>query len=189
MSRISGICAGYPSSAHKQAKNSCRATNSTVPTLLENDRRHAESLILDPQNIQIAAAFMRAPGNKLALVWSDTWQAFVLPMTKLNAGPPAETAEQAAIRAAAGGSGAPCRVVPGSAAKAMRALQLSNRDGEIKDYHFTIVPVEIHPDFVATSTGPRLILVDTGKLQHGEYQPISPSIRPILESCFEWGWF
>ena len=145
--------------------------------------------MFDPQNVQIAVALVKLDQNRLAIAWNEIWDAFVLPMTKIDAGPPAETAEQAAVRAAAEVFQLPCRVVPGKAGQAMRKLQLSSRDGELKDYHFTVVPVEIHPDFSSTSLAYRPVFFAAAtKLLNGEYQPLSPSVNPILEACVEWGW-
>ena len=145
--------------------------------------------MFDPQNVQIAVALVKLDQQRLALTWNDNWQAFVLPMTKLDAGPPAETAEQGAVRAAAEVFQLPVRVVSGKAGKAMRKLQLGQRDGELKDYHFTVVPVEIHPDFRNATIAHRpVVIADLKKLHDGEYQPISPSVKPILDACVEWGW-
>lgn len=144
--------------------------------------------MFDPQNLQIAVALVKFDQGKVAISWNDKWQAFVLPMTKLDAGPPAESAEQAAVRAAAEVLQLPVRVVPGQAGKEMRKLQLSSRDGELKDYHFTIVPVEIHPDFQSAVTHRPVLMPTVEKLQSGAYQPVSPSVKPILDACVEWGW-
>lgn len=145
--------------------------------------------MFDPQTVQIAVALVKLNKDQVAIAWNDNWGAFVVPMTKLDETPPAETPEKAAVRAAAEVIGVPCRVVPGQAGKAMRKLQLSNRDGEIKDYHFTVVPVEVHPDFQSASIAHRPVLfASADKLQSGEYQPVSPSVKPVLDACLEWGW-
>ncbi len=144
--------------------------------------------MFDPQTMQIAVALVKVNGDKIAITWNENWQAFVLPMTKLDAGPPAETAEQAAIRAAADVFRLPCRVVPGRASQSMRKLQLSSRDGELKDYHFTVVPVEVHPDFQLPLEHRPVLFPTAEKLLAGTYQPLSPSVKPILDACAEWGW-
>lgn len=145
--------------------------------------------MFDPQNVQIAVALVKLNKGQVAVSWNDNWGAFVLPMTKLDATPPAESAEQGAVRAAAEVLGLPCRVVTGQTGKAMRKLQLGQRDGELKDYHFTVVPVEVHPDFQNAPVAHRpMLFASTDKLQSGEYQPVSPSVKPILDACLEWGW-
>ena len=105
-------------------------------------------------------------------------------MTKISSGPLAESAEQAAIRAMAEVLQLPTQVVAGKAGKQMRTLQLSDRDGELKDYHFTVVPVQIHPDFATASIADRpVIFASADKLQAEDYQPMSPSVKPIVN---EW---
>ena len=142
-------------------------------------------MTFDPKNVQIAVALLKLGKDKVALTWNDNWGAFALPMTKIDTGKPAETAEHAALRAAAEVLQLPVRVAAGQAAKAMRALQLSDRDGEIKDYHFHVVPVEIHPDFAAVSINHRPVIFATvDHLQTGDIQPISPSVKPIIDECF-----
>jgi hypothetical protein len=146
--------------------------------------------MFEPENVHIAVALVKMSDSKLAIAWNGSWDAFVLPMTKLSAGPPAEKAEQAAVRAAAEVFQLPCRVVPGKAGKEMRMLQLSASNSELKNYCFTVVPVEIHPDFKYAPLGGRpVVFADFAKLQSGEYQPVSPSVKPILDECVEWGWF
>jgi hypothetical protein len=143
----------------------------------------------EPKSVPIAVALVIMEQGKVAIAWNKKWEAFVLPMTKPDAGPPRETAEQAAVRAAAEVFQLPCRTISGKSGKAMRNLQLSNRDGEIKDYHFTIVPVEVHPDFQSvTVNGCSALFTSTEKLHAGEYQPQSPSVKLILDACLEWGW-
>lgn len=145
--------------------------------------------MFDPETIQIAVALVKLAPDKVAVSWNGKWDAFVLPLTKLDTTPPAESAEQAADRAAAEVFQLPCRVVPGKAGQAMRKLQLGQRDGQLKDYHFTVVPVEVHPDFRSVSLSNRdLLFVAADKLLSGEYQPVSPTVQPILEACLEWGW-
>jgi hypothetical protein len=144
--------------------------------------------MLDLQTVQIAVALVKSNKDQVAISWNGNWGAFVLPMTKLDITPPAESAEQAAVRAAAEVFGLPCRVVPGQSGKAMRKLQLGQRDGELKDYHFTVVPVEVHPDFQSAITNRPVLMPAVEKLQTGDYQPMSPSVKPILDACVEWGW-
>lgn len=142
-------------------------------------------MTFDPKNVQIAVALLKLGNDNVALTWNDKWGAFVLPMTKIDNGKPAETAEHAALRAAAEVLQLPVRVIAGQAAKAMRTLQLSDRDGEIKDYHFHVVPVEIHPDFAAISITHRPVIFATvDQLQSEAIQPISPSVKPIIDECF-----
>ena len=145
--------------------------------------------MFDPQNVQIAVALVRRPDGAIALSWNANWDVFVMPVSKIDPGPPAESAEQAAIRAAAEAFQVPCRVVPGKSARAMRTLQLGQRDGQIKDYNFTVVPIEVHPDFQADRAwNDRCIFVDVAKALAGDYQPLSPSVKPIVEACLEWEW-
>ena len=145
--------------------------------------------MFDPQTVQIAVALVKLDRDMVVVSWNGKWDAFVLPLTKLDTTPPAESAEQSADRAAAEVFQLPCRVVPGKAGQAMRKLQLGQRDGQLKDYHFTVVPVEVHPDFRSVSLSNRdLLFVAADKLLSGEYQPVSPTVQPILEACLEWGW-
>lgn len=144
--------------------------------------------MFDPHTVQIAVALVKLNKDQVAVSWNGNWGAFVLPMTKLDTTPPAEFPEQAAVRAAAEVIGLPCRVVPGQSGKAMRKLQLGQRDGELKDYHFTVVPVEVHPDFQSAITHRPVLMPSVERLLAGDYQPVSPSVKPILDSCLEWGW-
>lgn len=142
----------------------------------------------DPKNVQIAVALM-VTDDGMAVAWNENWDAFVLPMTKIGDGLPAETAEQAAVRAMAEVLQLPVQVVPGQTAKQMRTLQMSDRDGELKDYRFTVVPTQIHPDFATASIVDRqVIFASADKLQAGEYQPMSPSVKPIIDECVAWSW-
>lgn len=142
-------------------------------------------MTFDPKNLNIAVALIKMDRDKVALTWNDKWGAFVFPMTKIEAGPPAESPEQAALRAAAEVLHLPVQVVKQQAPKAMRTLQLSNSDGEIKDYHFHVVPVEVHPNFAAASVSHRPVIFATvDQLQTGAIQPISPSVKPIIDEYF-----
>jgi hypothetical protein len=139
-------------------------------------------MTFDPKNLNIAVALIKMGRDKVALTWNDKWGAFVFPMTKIAAGPAAESAEDAALRAAAEVLQLPVRVVAGQTSRKMRTLQLSDSDGQIKDYHFTVVHIEVHPDFAAASISDRpVIFAPIDQLQAGEYQPISPSVKPILD--------
>ncbi len=84
-------------------------------------------MTFDPQNLNIAAALIWLGHEKVALTWNKKWVAFVFPMTKIDAGPRAESSQQAALQAAAEVLHLPVRVVAGQAAKAMRTLQLCDR--------------------------------------------------------------
>ena len=137
----------------------------------------------EPKIIRIAVALMMTD-HGVAITWSENWDAFVLPMTKIATGARAENPEQAAVRALAEVLRVPCQIEPGQTSHEMRQLQLSDRDGEIKDYQFVIVPVRIHPDFANTTIRPHSVIFATGdKLQAGEYQPMSPSTKLIIDEC------
>ena len=144
--------------------------------------------MFDPLTVQIAVAFVKPNKDQVAVSWNGNWGTFVFPMTKVDTTPPAESVENAAVRAAAEVIGLPCRVVPGQSGKAMRKLQLGQRDGELKDYYFTVVPVEVHPDFQSAITQRPVLMPSVERLLTGEYQPMSPSVKPILDACLEWGW-
>ena len=144
--------------------------------------------MLDPAQPSIAVAYVVDPQGRLLLTWNDKWGAFTLPMTKLQSDQPAETPEQAGVRAASEVLGVPTRVVPGKAAKFARGLQKSPRDGDIKDYQYNVVPVEVHPDFASHISSKHLVWTAIDKLQTGEYQPISKSVEALLRECIEWGW-
>jgi ADP-ribose pyrophosphatase YjhB (NUDIX family) len=143
----------------------------------------------DPETLRIAVALVMSESRRILLAWNHHWQGFALPMTKIDAGPPAETPELAAARAAAETLQLPARVVPGRSGQAMRMLQLSGRDGEIKNYVYTVVPIEVHPDFHAAPRDHRpTIWAPVAKLAAGEYQPLTSSVQPVLDACREWGW-
>jgi hypothetical protein len=144
--------------------------------------------MFDPAQPSIAVAYVVDSQGRLLLTWNDNWGAFTLPMTKLQSDQPAETPEQAGVRAAAEVLGVPTRVVPGKASKFARGLQKSPRDGDIKDYQYNVVPVEAHPDFASHISSKHLVWAAIDKLQTGEYQPISKSLEALLRECIEWGW-
>jgi|GEM_PF-2797068 len=144
--------------------------------------------MFDPAQPSIAVAYVVDSQGRLLLTWNDKWGAFTLPMTKLHADQPAETPEQAGVRAAAEVLGVPTRVVPGKEAKFARGLQKSPRDGDIKDYQYNVVPVEAHPDFASHISSQPLVWAAIDKLQTGEYQPVSKSVESLLRECVEWGW-
>ena len=144
--------------------------------------------MFDPAQPSIAVAYVVDPQGRLLLTWNEKWGAFTLPMTKLQSDQPAETPEQAGVRAASEVLGVPTRVVPGKASKFARGLQKSPRDGDIKDYQYNVVPVEVHPDFASHISSKHLVWAAIDKLQTGEYQPISKSVEALLRECIEWGW-
>ena len=142
----------------------------------------------DPKSVSIAVALLMIPGKGLVLTWNDKWEAFVLPMTKIKSGPPVESGNTAAIRAAAEAVRLPIQCKPEQASKEMRTLQLSLRNDEVKDYRFTVVPVDIHPDFTLEVAPSSTICCSVEKLMEEAYQPVSPSVLPILKACLEWNW-
>ena len=144
--------------------------------------------MFDPAQPSIAVAYVVDSQGRLLLAWNANWGAFKLPMTKLHTEMPAETPEQAAVRAVAEVLGVPTRVVSGKAAHFARGLQKSPRDGDIKDYQYHVVPVEPHPDFVSVNDSHTVVWAAIDKLQAGEYQPMSQSVESILRECVEWGW-
>lgn len=144
--------------------------------------------MFDPAQPSIAVAYIVDSQGRLLLAWNEKWGAFTLPMTKVLSEQPAETPEQAAIRAAAEVLGVPTQVVPGKATKFARGLQKSPRDGDIKDYQYNVVQVEAHPDFVSQVSSKPLVWAAINKLQTGEYQPVSRSVESLLRECVEWGW-
>jgi len=144
--------------------------------------------MFDPAQPSIAVAFVVDSQGRLLLAWNNKWGAFTLPMTKLQSDQPAETPEQAGVRAAAEVLGVPTRVVPGKVAQFARSLQRSPRDGDIKDYQYNVVPVEPHPDFASHISSQPFVWAAINKLQAGEYQPISKSVDALLRECVEWGW-
>ena len=140
----------------------------------------------EPQVVRIAVALMRTDDGAV-ITWNSNWESFVLPMTKIG-GARGETAEQAAVRALAEVVRVPCQVEPGKSSHEMRQLQLSDRDGEIKDYQFVVVPVRFHPNFANVSIINRpMVLAPVEKLQSEEYQPMSSSVKPIIDECVELG--
>lgn len=143
----------------------------------------------DPERLRIAVALVMSDAQRLLLFWNEKWQGFALPMTKPHSGPPGESPEQAAVRAAAEALCLPARVIPGRGSHTTRTLQLSARDGQIKDYVYTIVPVEVHPDYHGSlRDSQRVVWMPVDKLTAGEYQPLTTSVKPILDECREWGW-
>lgn len=144
--------------------------------------------MFDPAQPSIAVAYVVDSQGRLLLTWNEKWGAFTLPMTKVHSDQPAETPEQAAIRAAAEVLGVPTRVVKDKETKFARGLQKSPRDGDIKDYQYNVVPVEADPDFASHISSQPLVWAAIDKLQAGEYQPVSTSVESLLRECFEWGW-
>lgn len=144
--------------------------------------------MFQPTQPSIAVAYVVDSQNRLLIAWNANWGGFSLPMTKLHLEQPAETPEQAAVRAASEVLGVPTRVVPNRAAQFARGLLRSPRDGDIKDYQYHVVPVEPHPDFASLIASQPLVWAEIDKLQTGEYQPLSKSIEALLQECVEWGW-
>ncbi len=144
--------------------------------------------LFNPTQPSIAVAFAVDTNKRLLLTWNTNWGCFTLPMTKLQLEQPAETPEQAAVRAAAEVLGVPTRVVPGQAAQFARGLLRSPRDGDIKDYQYHVVPIEAHPDFASHIAAQPRVWAKIDKLQTGEYQPLSKSIAALLDDCIQWGW-
>ena len=138
----------------------------------------------EPDRVEIALAFIEIEPRRVVLAWSENWESFVFPMTKLGS----DTPERAAVRAAAEVFQLPCRAVAGKREQVKRSLQLSGSDGKLKDYHFTIVSVEVHPDFHRVALDrPSILVADYDKLLAGEYQPLSPTVKTMLESTIQWG--
>jgi hypothetical protein len=146
------------------------------------------STMCDPAQTPLAAAVIFDSRGRLLLVWNDNWGAFALSMTKLHCEQPEETHEQSGVRTVAEVLGLPTRVVPDKAAKFARGLQESPRDGDIKDYQYKLVPIEVHPDFASHIRSQPFVWALINKLQTGEYQPISKSVEALLRECVEWGW-
>lgn len=144
--------------------------------------------MFDPAQPSIAVAYIVDSQGRLLLTWNEKWGAFTLPMTKVHSDQPAESPEQAAIRAAAEVLAVPTRVVVDKETKFARGLQKSPRDGDIKDYQYNVVPVEAHPDFASQVSSKPLLWATIAKLQNGDYQPVSKSVEAILQECAQWGW-
>ena len=144
--------------------------------------------MFNPAQPSIAVALVLDSERRLLLAWNSHWGSFTLPMTKLHLEQPAETPEQAGLRAAAEILGVPVRVVTGRQAKFARGLLLSLRDGEIKDYQYHVVAVEAHPDFAQQVSQQPLVWANVAALRNGDYQPISKSVESLLQECAEWGW-
>lgn len=138
----------------------------------------------EPDCVEIAVAFIEIEPRRVVLAWSENWESFVFPMTKLGS----DTPERAAVRAAAEVFQLPCRAAAGEREQVKRSLQLSGSDGKLKDYHFSIVSVEVHPDFQRVALNrPSVVVADYDKLRAGEYQPLSPTVKMMLESTIQWG--
>jgi len=143
----------------------------------------------DPVTVAIAAALVLADEERVLLTWNDKWQAFTLPMTRLAAIPPGGTPERAGLRAASEVLQLPTRLIPDRSGKATRMLQLSWRDKIIKNYVFNVFPIEVHPDFQSLQLrNGSAIWMPVEQLRSGEYQPMSPTVVPVLNECREWGW-
>jgi len=140
--------------------------------------------------VRVAVALVMPEPGKVLLAWNQPWQAFTLPMTKISLVPPAEESPtDAAIRAAAEALRVPIRVVAGKSLQTTRELRLSDRDGVIRDYLYSVVPVEPHPDFgPAARACPGTFLVSLAQVDANEYQPLSPSVKCVMNECRAWGW-
>lgn len=145
-------------------------------------------MMFNPAQPSIAVALVLNSKGQLLLAWNLAWGSFTLPMTKLHLEQPAETPEQAGLRAAAEALGVPVRLVAGRQAKFARGLLRSPRDGEIKDYQYHVVAVEPHPDFAHQVSHEPLVWAEVATLRNGDYQPISKSVETLLQECAEWGW-
>ena len=141
--------------------------------------------MFDPAKPSIAVACVLDSSGRLLLAWNQKWGAFTVPMTKIDLATPAETPQEAAVRAAAEVLQVPCRPVADKPVHFFRGLQKSERDAEIKDYQYNIVLVESHPDFAAQPNAG--VWASIEKIQSGEYQPISGSVEEILRHCLESG--
>lgn len=140
----------------------------------------------EPKTVTVVVALVTNPDGKLLLSWNPMWGGFSLPMTKVADGPPAETVARAAVRAAAEVVGRPVRVANGHKPRNTRDLLLSARDKEVKNYVYTVVRVEVHPDFVGHA-GSGFWAAPEG-LASGEYQPATDSVPPVVAELRDWGW-
>lgn len=70
--------------------------NRTPVTDLQDDVRGATDGGAVPSQPSLAVAFVLDDSGRLLLVWNTKWGAFTLPMTKVDASPPSETATQSA---------------------------------------------------------------------------------------------
>ena len=141
-----------------------------------------------PAQPSIAVALVLASKGHLLLAWTSSWGSFTLPMTKLHLEQPAETPEQAGLRAAAEVLGVPVRHMRGREARFARGHLRSPRDGEIKDYQYHVVAVEAHPDFALQVSQQPFVWANVATLRNGDYHPISKSVETLLQECAEWGW-
>ncbi len=142
-----------------------------------------------PETLKIGVALVRVDDGRLLVTWNDNWGAFALPMSKCGAyGTREETPAVAAVRAAAEALVRPCRAVPGGAEVVIRKVQLSARDGELRNYDLTVVPVEVHPDYAPPVLDHRpVVLAQPGQLLAEAVQPVSDSMKPIMEALLENG--
>ena len=141
----------------------------------------------EPKTISVVVAFVADAAKRVLLAWNDKWGGFTLPMTKPDAGPPVETDDAAALRVAAETLRVPVRLVAGRTARKTRELLLGGRDSIIKNYVYTVVPVEIHPDFAAALPAAPL-WVAPRKIEEGEYGPLTDSVQPLFAEFREWRW-
>ncbi len=144
--------------------------------------------MFEPKTIRVAVAYVVDDEQRLLLAWNDKWGAFTLPMSKMYFGPPAEKAEEAAIRAASEVLRLPTRAVAGKSAKETRALEVSARDGELKNYVYTVAPIELHPDFQGRSLSHLAVIwAPIARIESGEYRPLSETVSRLLLEIRQWG--
>lgn len=125
------------------------------------------------------------PLQRVLLTWNDRWGAFTLPMTRVRIAPgghPLDTPEQAALRAAAEALGVPVRHAAPPLKAELNRFLLSGREQRVKPYEHHIFRVEPHPHFAGRFfyRGPFLWASAYALMDRGIYEPISPSVAPLI---------
>ncbi len=139
-------------------------------------------------SVRVVVGLVADPKKGVLLKWNPKWGAFTFPLTKPSVSLPRESDAEAAVRAGAEALGVPVRVVEGATPRKIRELIRSERDSVLKNYVYTIVPIEAHPDFANLPTPTGSLWFDPKMLELKEYAPISETVYALLDELNEWKW-
>lgn len=142
----------------------------------------------EPMSVRVVVGLIVHPEKGVLLKWNPKWGAFTFPLTKPNVSIPKEDDMDAAVRAGAEALGVPVRVVEGETPRKTRELLRSERDSVVKNYIYTVVPIEAHPDFANKPLPAGSLWFNPEKLAAKEYAPISETVYALLEELNEWNW-
>lgn len=133
-----------------------------------------------PETVRIAVANVCDGAGRVLLTWNQPWNAYTLPMTKIDC-LRGENAQAAAYRVAAQTVRVPLHDAIGQPKGVVRFLQRSARDGVLRNYVFHVVPMVMTPRFETWfSPTASTFFCDIDQIESGEYRPLSPTVERIL---------